>query len=67
MEKLIVFLIIALCGVWFGRRLFKQFRAAAKKNQEMSCGCGCSGCDTPQRTINSTCGSSDNTNKKEKK
>lgn len=67
MEKLIVFLIIALCGVWFGRRLFKQFRTAAKKSQDMSCGCGCSGCDTPQRTIGSASCSSNTTSKKGKK
>ena len=67
METFLVILIIALCGAWFGRRIFKQLQATGKKGQGVDCGCGCSGCDTPQQTMNSSCCSADQTDGKEEK
>lgn len=49
MQQIFVILIIALCAVYVGRRLYRNIKKADKG---CGCGCSCSGCEPD---IFSTC------------
>lgn len=52
-ETIIIWLIIALCAFFTGRRFYRQWRVATSKDDNISCGQGCTCCsDTSCSTRN---------------
>ncbi|HBI16486.1 MAG TPA: FeoB-associated Cys-rich membrane protein [Desulfobulbaceae bacterium] len=47
MQLAFIFLIIALCAFFLGRRLFRGLSKPTKSG----CGCGCAGCDPKLSSI----------------
>lgn len=44
-QSLISICIIAIALFFVGKKAYKNIRQAADPKQDVSCGCGCSGCD----------------------
>lgn len=45
-ENIIILIIVCVCAFFIGRKFYRQL-----KGKTPSCGCGCSGCDTPRQTV----------------
>ncbi|HHO49080.1 MAG TPA: FeoB-associated Cys-rich membrane protein [Desulfobacteraceae bacterium] len=43
MQHILIVLIVALCAVYIGRRLYRNIR---RTDNGCGCGCSCSGCET---------------------
>ena len=44
LENIILWLILAGCAFFVGRKFYRQWRAALDPKGNISCDCGCSGC-----------------------
>lgn len=45
-QNILTAIIVAIALIFIGRKLYYQLRKAIDPSQNVSCGCGCSGCNT---------------------
>lgn len=43
-EVILIWVIVAVCAFFTGRRFYRQWKAAVNKDTDISCGEGCSCC-----------------------
>lgn len=43
MQQILILIIVSLCAVYIGRRLYRNIR---KPDSGRGCGCSCSGCES---------------------
>jgi len=53
-QYLFITLVIGLCLFFIGRKLYRQFKIATNPDEQISCGCGCSGCSSPNSLAKKT-------------